>query len=669
MRGKTEIEERPKDRQAIVVTEVPYQVNKARMVKQIGDLVHDKTIEGIVDLRDESDRHGLRVVVELRRDAVAEVILNQLFSHTQLQTTFGVNMLALNGGRPELLDLKRVIAAFVEFREQVIIRRTAFELRKARARAHVLAGLAVAVANIDEVVGLIRAAPDPQVAREGLMARAWPASDVAALIKLIDEPGHTVAEDGTFRLSETQAKAILDLRLQRLTGLERDKIGEEMAALAEKIVDYLDILDSRERVLSILRDELLDMKERFATPRRTVIEDAEFEHDIEDLIQREDMVVTISHGGYIKRVPLSAYRAQRRGGKGRSGMAMREEDFVSQVFVCNTHTPVLFFSSRGMAYKLKVYRLPQGTPQARGKALVNLLPLQSGETITTVMPMPEDEAAWAEMYVMFATTGGTVRRNRLSDFVRVMANGKIAMKLEDEGARLVSVQPCTEDDDVLLATDGGKCIRFRVPDVRVFAGRDSVGVRGIRLAADDRVISMSILRHQAASADEREAYLRLATARRRAENGEEGGEPCKPEEIGLEVDEARAAELQAGEQFILSVADDGLGKRTSAYDYRVTGRGGLGIGNMDLSRGRKAPAAKVAAVFPVADGDELVLVTDGGQIIRCPVDDIRIAGRATRGVQIFKVGEEERVVSVAHLAEVEEDEGEDSTEEDGHDGE
>jgi DNA gyrase subunit A len=654
MRGIATIEEGPKDRQSIVITEVPYQVNKARMVERIAEVVRDKTIEGVTDLRDESDRHGVRVVVDLRRDAVAEVILNQLYRHTQLQTTFGVNMLALNGGRPELLDLKRVIAAFVAFREEVITRRIAFELAKARARAHVLAGLAIAVANIDTIVALIRAAPDPLAAREELMARAWPASEVAALIKLIDEPGHAVDEDGTYLLSETQAKAILDLRLQRLTGLEREKIGEEMATLAGQIQDYLAILDSRERLYGILRGELVEMKERFGNERRTVIEDAEFEQDLEDLIQREDMVVTVSHGGYIKRVPLSTYRAQRRGGKGRAGMAMREEDVVSQVFVCNTHTPMLFFSSRGMAYRLKVYRLPQGTPQARGKALVNLLPLQAGETITTAMPMPEDEDAWAEMFVMFATSAGTVRRNRLSDFTRIMANGKIAMKLEDEGSRLVNVQTCGEDDDVLLATSKGKCMRFRVPDVRVFSGRNSVGVRGIRLAKDDRVISMSILRHTEISIEEREAYLRWASARRRAQ-GEEGAEPSAPEEAGTDaLAEARAAELEDGEQFILALADDGLGKRTSAYEYRVTGRGGQGIVNMELGRGTGAPEVRVVAAFPVEDGDELVLVTDGGQIIRCPVGDIRIAGRSTRGVKVFQVGEEERVVSVARLAEVEE---------------
>jgi DNA gyrase subunit A len=651
MRGKTHIEEPRKDREAIIVTEVPYQVNKARMVERIADLVRDKVIEGISDLRDESDRHGLRVVVELKRDAMAEVILNQLYRHTPLQSTFGVNMLALNGGRPELLDLKRVIAAFVEFREEVIVRRTSFELAKARNRAHVLVGLAVAVANIDQVIALIRAAPDPEAARAALTGRAWPAGAVEALVTLVDEPGHGVDEDGAYRLSDIQARAILELRLQRLTGLERDKISQDLEALARQITEYLEILGSRERLLEVLRGELVDMKERYADPRRTSIEDLEFEADIEDLIQREDMVVTLSHGGYIKRVPLSTYRAQRRGGKGRAGMSTREEDFVSQVFVCNTHTPVLFFSSRGMVYKLKVYRLPQGTPQARGKALINILPLEDGETITTAMALSEDEDAWAQI---------TVRRNRLSDFTRVMANGKIAMKLEDEGARLVAVQTCTEAHDVLLATADGKCIRFRVPDVRVFSGRNSVGVRGIRLAAGDEIISMSILDHVAADTEERDAYLRFANAKRRAETE---GAPCAPEEVGVELSEARLSELEAQEQFILSISDDGFGKRTSSYEYRVTNRGGQGIGNMDLSR-RDGQQARVVAAFHVAPSDQIMLVTDGGQLIRSPVEGIRTAGRTTRGVTLFRIGPEERVVSVARLDDMDEDEPEDETEPD-----
>ena len=649
MRGKTEIEEIRKDRQAIVITEVPYQVNKARMIERIAELVRDKTIEGIADLRDESDRHGLRVVVELRRDAMAEVILNQLYRFTTLQTSFGVNMLALDNGRPGLMTLQDVIAAFVAFREEVVTRRTIFELGKARERAHVLVGLAIAVANIDAVIALIRAAPDPAAARQALLARAWPARDVEPLIRLIDEPGHQVEADGNYRLSEVQARAILDLRLQRLTGLEREKIAEELQALADKIREYLEILDSRERLLEVLRGELLDIKERFATPRRTIIEDAEFEHDIEDLIQREDMVVTVSHGGYIKRVPLSTYRAQRRGGKGRAGMATRDEDFVTQVFVCNTHTPVLFFSSRGMAYKMKVYRLPLGTPQARGKALVNLLPLQEGETITTCLALPEDENTWGNMDVMFATTAGTIRRNRLSDFSRVQANGKIAMKLDEEDGQLISVQTCTKDNDVLLATARGKCIRFSVDDVRVFSGRTSTGVRGIQLGKKDRVISMSILDHVEVEVEERDIFLKA----RRAETGENG---TAVEQAGLLAPE-RFEELRNREEFILSVAEDGFGKRTSAYDYRITRRGGQGIANMDLSRSGAADASVVAA-FPIEDNDQLVLVTDGGRLIRCPVNDIRIASRSTRGVTLFRVDEHERVVSVTRLQDDNDQEGE-----------
>ena len=529
IRGKARIEEFRKDRQAIIITEIPYLVNKARMVERIAEVVRDKTIEGVSDLRDESDRHGLRVVIELRRDVEPEVVLNQLYRYTSLQTSFGINMVAINGGRAETLDLKQIISAFIAFREEVITRRTIFELGKARDRAHVLVGLAIAVANIDLVITLIRAAPDPAAAREALLARDWPAEDVAPLMKLIDEPGRVVAEDGTCRLSEAQARAILELRLQRLTGLEREKIAAELEDLSLQIEDYLEILDSRERLMSILRGELTEMKERFATPRRTTIEESGLEHDDEDLIQREDMVVTVSHGGYIKRVPLSTYRAQRRGGKGRAGMATRDEDFVSKVFVCNTHTPMLFFSSRGMVYKLKVYRLPLGSPQARGKALVNLLPLRSGETITTAMPLPEDEATWAGMYVMFATSRGGVRRNRLSDFTHVMANGKIAMKIEEADGRLVNVRTCTQDDDVLLAGAGGKCIRFPVTEVRVFSGRTSTGVRGIRLAGGDEVISMTILRHAALGIEERAAYLRHAAAKRRAENGDETEAPGAPE--------------------------------------------------------------------------------------------------------------------------------------------
>ncbi|MBX6320375.1 MAG: DNA gyrase subunit A [Rhodospirillaceae bacterium] len=655
VRGRVHFEEVRKDREAIVITEIPYQVNKERLVGRIGELVRDKVIEGVSDVRDESDRDGVRVVVELKREAMAEVVLNQLYRHTTLQTTFGFNMLALNGGRPQLMNLREVIAAFVEFREQVIRRRTIFELGKARERAHVLVGLGIAVANIDAVIALIRAAPDPAAAREQLMARAWPAAEVAALVALVDEPGQAVQEDGTYRLTDAQARAILDLRLQRLTGLERDKIAAELRELADKINEYLEILDSHPRRMAIMRDELIAARDAFATPRRTAIEDIASDIDDEALIQREDMVLTVTHGGYVKRVPLSAYRAQRRGGKGRAGMSIREEDFVTQVFVVNTHTPVLFFSSRGIVYKLKVHRIPEGTPQARGKALVNLLPLESGETISTLLPLPEDEARWAEMDVMFATASGYVRRNRLSDFANIMANGKIAMKLE-EGDRLVGVCTCTEDQDVLLATRGGRCIRFPVTAVRVFSGRTSMGVRGIRLDEGDTVIAMSILRHVEATTAEREAYLRLAAARRRGGAAEE-----ETPVVGAPEDEAapagagpsvtlsaeRLAALEAAEEFILTVTANGYGKRTSAYEYRLTNRGGSGIVNIDTSE-RNGP---VVDSFPVAEGDHLMLVTDGGQLIRILVADIRIAGRRTQGVVLLRVGEGEQVVSVARLPE------------------
>jgi len=660
MRGRTTIEEIRKDREAIVVTEIPYQVNKARMIERIAEMVRDKRIEGISDIRDESDRDGVRVVVEVKRDSMAEVVLNQLYRYTPLQTSFGVNMLALNGGRPQQLNLKQILEAFIEFREEVITRRTIFELGKARDRAHVLVGLAIAVANIDAVIELIRTAPDPVTAREQLMERDWPAGDVAPLIELIDDPEHPVV-DGSYRLSEAQARAILDLRLQRLTGLERDKIAGELKEISAQILEYLSILASREKVRGILREEILEVREKFADERRTTIEESEFESDIEDLIQREEMVVTVTHGGYIKRVPLSAYRAQRRGGKGRSGMATRDEDFVSSVYVVNTHTPVLFFSSRGMVYKLKVYRVPQGTPQARGKALVNLLPLDEGETITTLMPLPEDEESWNELDVMFATASGGIRRNRLSDFTNVMANGKIAMKL-NEGDQLIGVQACNENQDVLLATAAGKCIRFPTTEVRVFAGRNSTGVRGIRLADGDSVISMSILRHVEFSVEERDAYLRRRRHERMdSENDDangngsvENGESVE----AVELDDDRYAQMSEVDEYILTLAANGYGKRSSAYEYAVRKRGGQGIANIDLGSGKEN---SVTASFPVDTGDQLVLVTDHGQMIRTTVDDIRIAGRSTRGVIVFRVADDEKVVSVSRLNE--EEDGEEGDEE------
>ena len=658
IRGRTEIEEVRKDRDAIIVSEIPYQVNKARMIERIAETVRDKIIDGIADLRDESDRDGVRVVIELKRDAVADVVLNQLFRFTPLQSSFGVNMLALNGGQPELLNVKQVIAAFIAFREEVITRRTAFELRKTREIAHTMMGLAVAVANIDAIIELIRRAPNPQAAKEQLVARTWPAIDVASLIKLIDDPADLDAVSRAYQLSEAQAKAILDLRLQRLTGLEREKIAEELKEHAAKIADCLETLDSRPKRLGILRGELIEMKEKFGTPRKTTIQDLEFEQDIEDLIQREGMVVTVTHGGYIKRVPLSTYRAQRRGGKGRAGMATREEDFVSQVFVADTHTPVLFFSTRGMVYKMKVYRLPLGNPQARGKALINLLPLEAGETISTVLPLPEDESAWSKSNIMFATASGYVRRNELSDFVDVKANGKIAMKL-DEGDRLIGVGVCTADNDILLAARSGKAIRFAVTDVRVFAGRDSVGVRGIKLEEGDRVVSMSVLRHVEIGVEERDAYLRYAANKRRALGEALGSEEAEEatEATTLELTQDRLIELEVLEEFILTVTAKGFGKRTSAYEYRVIGRGGQGVANIEMS----SRNGSVVASFPVAESDQIMLVTDGGQLIRCPIHDIRIARRQTQGVTVFRVAEGEAVVAVAHLSDLGDDgEGEDN---------
>ncbi|CCE00089.1 DNA gyrase subunit A [Bradyrhizobium sp. STM 3809] len=648
MRGKVTIDTIRKDREAILITEIPYQVNKASMVERIAELVREKKIEGISDLRDESDRDGFRVVVELKRDAVPDVVLNQLYKFTPLQTNFGANMVALDGGRPQTMNLKDLLSVFVAFREQVVTRRTKFLLNKARDRAHILVGLAIAVANIDEIILVIRTSPDPNTARETLMSRDWPAQDVAAMITLIDDPRHRINPDGTARLSLEQAKAILDLRLQRLTALGREEISDELDKLAVEIADYLDILRSRARVQDIVKTELSAIKAEFATPRRTVIAEQEGEMEDEDLIQREDMVVTVSHAGYTKRVPLSAYRAQRRGGKGRSGMQTREEDFVSRLFVASTHTPVLFFSSRGQVYKEKVWRLPIAAPNGRGKALINILPLEQGERITTIMPLPEDESSWANLDVMFATTGGNVRRNKLSDFVDVRRSGIIAMKL-DEGEEIVNVQICTERDDVLLTAAGGQCIRFPVTDVRVFTGRTSMGVRGIALAEGDKVISLSILRHVETTSDERTAYLKM----RRAMSGEATAEEpveTEGEEAAagaIQLSQERYVEMSAQEQVVLTVSVNGYGKRTSSYEYRTTGRGGKGIVAMSVNNRN----GKLVASFPVEDSDQIMLVTDKGQLIRCPVDGIRIAGRSTQGVIVFNTADDEHVVSVEHIGE------------------
>lgn len=648
MRGKVEFETIRKEREAIVITEIPYQVNKATMVERIAELYKEKKIEGISDLRDESDRDGYRVVVELKRDAVPDVVLNQLYKFTPLQTSFGVNAVALDSGRPQTMNLKDMLTIFVGFREQVVTRRTKYKLRKARERAHEQVGLAIAVANIDEIIKVIRTSPTPAAARDTLMTRDWPARDVEDIITLIDDPRHRINADGTIRLSLDQAKAILELRLARLTALGRDEIGEELAKLAGEIGEYLAILHSRARILDIIKTELAEVKAEFATPRRTVIMEQEGEVEDEDLIQREDMVVTVSHAGYVKRVPLSAYRAQRRGGKGRAGMQTRDEDFVSRLFVASTHTPVLFFSSRGQVYKEKVWRLPMAAPNARGKALINILPLEQGERITTIMPLPEDESTWGNLDVMFATTGGNVRRNKLSDFVDVRRSGIIAMKLDDNEA-IVDVQICTERDDVLLTAAGGQCIRFPVPDVRVFTGRTSMGVRGIALGKGDKVISLAILRHVETTSDERSAYLKMRRAVAGEAVAEEAPVDAEAEETSgsFQLAQERYVEMSAAEQVVLTVSVNGYGKRTSSYEYRTTGRGGKGIVAMSVNNRN----GNLVASFPVEEADQIMLVTDKGQLIRCPVEGIRIAGRSTQGVIVFDTAEDEHVVSVEHITE------------------
>lgn len=648
MRGKVTFETIRKEREAIVITELPYQVNKATMVERIAELYKEKKIEGISDLRDESDRDGYRVVIELKRDAVPDVVLNQLYKFTPLQTSFGVNAVALDSGRPQTMNLKDLLTIFVGFREQVVTRRTKYKLRKARERAHEQVGLAIAVANIDEIIKVIRHSPTPAAARETLMTRDWPARDVEDIITLIDDPRHRLNADGTIRLSLDQAKAILELRLARLTALGRDEIGDELAKLAGEIGEYLEILHSRARILDIIKTELAEVKAEFATPRRTVIMEQEGEVEDEDLIQREDMVVTVSHAGYVKRVPLSAYRAQRRGGKGRSGMQTRDEDFVSRLFVASTHTPVLFFSSRGQVYKEKVWRLPMAAPNARGKAMINILPLEQGERITTIMPLPEDESTWGQLDVMFATTGGNVRRNKLSDFVDVRRSGIIAMKLDDNEA-IVDVQICTERDDVLLTAAGGQCIRFPVTDVRVFTGRTSMGVRGIALGEGDKVISLAILRHVETTSDERSAYLKMRRAVAGEAATEEAPADAEAEETSgsFQLPQERYVEMSAQEQVVLTVSVNGYGKRTSSYEYRTTGRGGKGIVAMSVNNRN----GNLVASFPVEEADQIMLVTDKGQLIRCPVEGIRIAGRSTQGVIVFDTAEDEHVVSVEHITE------------------
>jgi DNA gyrase subunit A len=656
MRGTATIEQVRKEREAIIITAIPYQVNKAVLVERIAELVREKRIEGIADLRDESDRQGMRVVVELKRDASAEVVLNQLYRFTPLQTSFGVNMLALNRGRPELMGLREMLRAFVDFREEVVVRRTRHELSRSRDRGHVLVGLAIAVANIDDFIQIIRSSKDPAEARERLVARDWPAGDMLPLVELIADPRTLVVDENQIRLTDDQARAILALTLSRLTGLGRDEIFEEAGELTGGISRLLAILESRDLLMSIVRDELVQVKTDFAIPRRTQIVDGGGDLEDEDLIAREEMVITVTHGGYVKRTPLVTYRTQHRGGRGRSGMATKDEDAVTRVFSASTHTPMLFFSSGGKVYRLKVWRLPVGAPTARGKAFVNLFPIEPGETMTSIVALPEDEAEWAGFDVMFATRSGHVRRNRLSDFAQINRNGKIAMKL-DEGDSIVGVALCrAEENDILLTTALGRCIRFAVDDVRVFAGRDSTGVRGIRLAEGDEVISMAILRTVPASAEERAAYIRHANAMRRAASGETGeGEEVQvvdedPEDeavTGLApISPERIAELGAAEEQILTVSTEGFGKRSSAYEFRRTGRGGQGLLAQDLSR----RGGRLAASFPVEEHDEILLVTDQGQLIRTPVAQIRVVGRNSQGVIIFRTTEEERVVSVERLA-------------------
>lgn len=648
-----------KGREALVFTEMPYQVNKAALCERIGELVREKRLEGIADIRDESNRHGIRLVIEIKRDAVLDVVLNQLYRFTALQTSFGVNMLALNGGRPQQLTLRDMLTAFLSFREQVVTRRTKHRLSKARDRGHNLVGLAIAVANIDEVIRLIRTAPDPAAAKIALMGRDWPAQDMLPLIALIADPRTQILIGDCVRLSEEQAKAILDLRLQRLTGLGREEIAEAAETVAREIRELLDILASRQRILTIIREELSEVKEAFGQPRRTQFSEADGDIDDESLIPREDMVVTVTRGGYVKRTLLSQYRTQRRGGKGRSGMQTREEDLVTRLFSASTHTPILFFSSAGMVYKLKVWRLPLGDPRAKGRALINMLPLDSGETITSVMALPEDEANWADLDVMFATRSGGVRRNKLSDFTQVNRAGKIAMK-PDEGDGIVGVAICTENDDILLTTRKAGCIRFAVPDVRVFQGRTSTGVRGIRLGEDDEVIGMAVLRHVDASPAEARAYLRHAAAMRRAAGEEviEGDvaalaeEEAPDESAGEDVaalSPTRIGELGGQEQFVLTVTADGFGKRASTYEYRVTGRGGKGL---IAHRFRDMKEGALVASFPVEEGQEILLVTDGGQLIRMPVQQIRQAARATQGVTLIRTGAGERVVAAERLEDV-----------------
>lgn len=651
MRARHHFEEFKKDRTAIIFTEIPYQVNKANLIKKIAGDVREKRIEGISDMRDESDREGMRIVIELKRDAVPEVVLNQLFRFSQLQTNFASNMLALNSGRPQQMNVRQMIEAFLIFREEVIARRSKFDLAKARARAHILVGNAVAVANIDEIIAIIRHSANPKEAKERLIAKAWPAKDMRSLIELIADPRSKLLDDGTIMLTEEQAKAILELKLHRLTALGMEDITAEAKKLAAKITDLLDILRSRARVMDIIKEELTEVRDNFATPRRSEFVAGLMDFEDEDLITEEDMVVTVTAAGYIKRTALDTYRTQRRGGRGRSGMSMKDDDYVTTVFVASTHTPVLFFSSTGIVYKLKVWKLPIGGANTRGKALVNILPMDKDAQINSIMALPQDEDAWKNMEIMFAARSGGVRRNSLADFTRVNRNGKIAMK-PDEGDGIVAVRLCTEEDDVLLTTANGKSIRFKVTDIRRFVGRTSSGVRGVRLKDGDEVISMAILRHVDVETDEARAYMKYANAKRRALNAEPG------EEVEIEDDNTlsmeRKIELEAAEQFLLTLAEDGYGKRSSSYDYRCMNRGGQGVSAQDLGR-KNADDAKLVRSMSIADDDELMIVTDGGQLIRCPVKNISIISRSSKGVMVIRVKDGEHVVSVEKIEETDDE--------------
>jgi DNA gyrase subunit A len=647
VRSKTRVEELRKDRYGIVIEEIPYQVNKATMIERIAEAARDKKIEGIAHVQDESDRNGVRVVVELKRDATAEVVLNQLFRFTPMQTSFGCNMLALNGGRPEQLTLRRFLTSFIDFREDVVARRTAYELRKARERSHILCGLAVAVTNIDEVVATIRQSADAAEARAKLMERRWPAQDILPYIALIDDPTHTANEDGTYNLSETQARAILELRLQRLTQIGVKEVTDELEQLALKIKEYLEILGSRERIMEIIATELAETRDLFAVPRRTQIVDWSGDMEDEDLIEREDMVVTVTSGGYIKRTPLAEFRSQKRGGKGVSGMQTKEEDVITTLFVANTHTQLLFFTTDGMVYKLKTWRLPQGGRTSKGKAIVNILPIPQGVSVAAIMPVDRDEKDWDDLQVVFATSAGTVRRNRLSDFTNVKANGKIAMKFEDEhqGTTLINARIASNNDDVMLVTNSGRAIRFPATDVRVFNSRNSVGVRGIRLSGSDKVVSMSIIRHFDATSEERVAYLKMRRAMAGLADDAEGDDEEAVADPNFSND--RYVEMSAAENLILTITSGGAGKLSSSHDYPVRGRGGLGVTAMD----KAMRGGKIVASFPVETDDQIMLATSKGQSIRVPVEGISFRSRSAGGVKVFDTGKGEEVVSVAWIAE------------------